>query len=218
MDSNIYTDFIEYLKNCEKELIISPEIKREKHRILPQHDGGTYEKSNVVLCTFENHRLAHYSRYLAYKQAGDYIAWNLMRGMTEQARKAMASYAGRLGGTALSKISKEKEQLFFSKEWQKMYGDRGGGKRNVESGRLVLLNREINENQPELRSRAGRLGGKKVSAQQKKDKKHFFDPKKSIQRKGNLVRWGAVVDGVRVPYNKLSPEFIEKYLNGENNP
>ena len=52
MENNIYTQFIEDLRIKQ----YTKETKLEKHRILPQHAGGTYEVNNVVLCSFEDHR------------------------------------------------------------------------------------------------------------------------------------------------------------------
>lgn len=41
----------------------------------------------------------------------------------------------------------------------------------------------------------------------------MFDKKKYIQRKGNLVRWGVVINNKRIPYKKLSSDFIDYYLH-----
>jgi hypothetical protein len=40
----------------------------------------------------------------------------------------------------------------------------------------------------------------------------MFDKKIHIQRKGNLVRWGIVINNVRIPYEKLSSDFINYYI------
>lgn len=40
----------------------------------------------------------------------------------------------------------------------------------------------------------------------------MFDEKRHIQRKGNLVRWGIVINNVRIPYEKLSSDFINYYI------
>ena len=40
----------------------------------------------------------------------------------------------------------------------------------------------------------------------------MFDLKKSIQKKGNLVRWGVIINNIRVPYEKLSSDFIDYYI------
>ena len=40
----------------------------------------------------------------------------------------------------------------------------------------------------------------------------MFDKNTRIQRKGNLVRWGIIINNVRIPYKKLSSDFIDYYL------
>ena len=54
----------------------------------------------MVLCSFEDHRLAHFYRYLAYEEKGDLIAKRrqLRSGQDEEARYTLASYAGKIGG------------------------------------------------------------------------------------------------------------------------
>ena len=137
---DIYLCFIDHLKAK----LYDEKTIYKKHRILPQHAGGTYKMNgNVVLCTFEDHRLAHYYRFLAYRQKSDLIAWKFMKGLDKEARIEMASFAGKLGGKKSSNQNKANNSFFFNKEWQKMHGDKGGGKRNVESGWLSSLNQQI---------------------------------------------------------------------------
>jgi len=136
-----------------------------------------------------------------------FIAWQLMSGLTEEGRRNMASYAGTIGGKAANQKNKDKGSLFFSSEWQRLHGFKGGGKRNLDSGSLARLNAEITANRPELRRDAGRKGAQKRIANQRKKEIGFFNPKHIAQKKGNLVRWGVVIDGVRVPFKKLSSEL-----------
>ena len=179
---------------------------------MPQHDGGTYDIENVVLCSFEDHRLAHFYRYLAYEQQGDLIAWQLMSGQDEEARRTLASYAGKIGGKASSERNKKKLELFYDPEWQKLHGYKGAGKRNVESGHLAKLNDEISQVRPEQRSKAGKRGAKARIAKQQNEKTALFDPTQIVQKKGNLVRWGIEIDGIRVPFEKLSSDFVDYHL------
>jgi hypothetical protein len=145
MENNIYTQFIEHLHIKQ----YTKETKLEKHRILPQHASGTYEVNNVVLCSFEDHRLAHFYRYLAYEEKGDLIAWQLMSGQDEEARYTLASYAGKIGGKASSEKNKAELKLFYSEEWQQLHGYKDAGQRNVQSGHLAKLNDEISKSRPE---------------------------------------------------------------------
>lgn len=94
---DIYQQFIEHLKNLEKQLLVdfSKEVKKsdfqlknafnlqkscelnlEKHHIIPFHNGGL-KNGPVVFCPPNNHVLAHYYRYLAYKQKGDFVAFTM---------------------------------------------------------------------------------------------------------------------------------------------
>ena len=69
---NIYTQYIDYLKKKTK----NKNLDLEKHHIIPLHDKG--EKSGeIVLCTSQQHTLAHYYRFLAYGQKGDLIAFTM---------------------------------------------------------------------------------------------------------------------------------------------
>jgi hypothetical protein len=81
--TNIYYQFIDYLKKEEKKLNKNHK-NLEKHHIVPLHDGGK-KNGSIVLCTTKNHTLAHYYRYLAFRQKGDYIAfimrWNQKIGL-----------------------------------------------------------------------------------------------------------------------------------------
>ena len=107
----IYKQFIEYLKKEEKLLNIR-DANLEKHHILPFHAGGL-KKGTIVLCTSKNHTLAHYYRYLVYKQKGDLVAfkmrWNQKIGSTERSLLAVEK-------------NKKLKNLFWNKEWQSNQG------------------------------------------------------------------------------------------------
>jgi len=135
-----------------------------------------------------------------------------MCNQTEQGRLLMASYARQIGGTVTSHKNKANKEFFYNVEWQKKFGNKDAGKRNVESGFLAKLNSKITKETPELRSQAGKRGGKAVIRKQKLNSSGMFDEKKRIQKKGNLVRWGIVINNVRLPYKKLSSDFIDYYV------
>jgi hypothetical protein len=203
--SLIYDQSLSYLRTKPQD----SDVKLEKHRIVPKHAGGTYEEGNVLNITFKEHTLAHFYRYLTFKQKGGLIAYRFMCRQTEEGRLLLASYAGKIGGTKISKKDKENQKKFYNLEWQKKFGDKNGGRRNVESGSLERLNIKITAETPELRSKAGKLGGKAISEKHKRDGLGMFDKKKRIQRKGNLVRWGILINKKRIPYKKLSSDFID---------
>lgn len=64
----IYEQFIKYLKEKEKNLTLIDK-NLEKHHILPLHAGGQKD-GPIILCTQQNHTLAHYYRYLSYGELG----------------------------------------------------------------------------------------------------------------------------------------------------
>lgn len=204
----IYDQYISYLKTRT----VNPEAKLKKHRIISNHAGGTYEESNVLNITFKEHMLAHFYRYLSFKQKGDLIAYKFMCNQTEEGRLLMASYAGKIGGTITNKKNKANKKFFYNLQWQKKFGDKNGGKRNVENGFLKKLNKKITAEMPELRSKAGKLGGKTISEKHKKNEQGMFNKKRYIQRKGNLVRWGVLINNKRILYKNLSSDFIDYYL------
>lgn len=91
---NIYQQFIKHLKKEEKHFnlkykYLEKNHNLEKHHILPLHDGGLKNRE-IVICTQNNHTLAHYYRYLIFKQTGDFIAfqmrWGQKTGSKERAR------------------------------------------------------------------------------------------------------------------------------------
>ena len=73
LNLNIYEQFIKYLKVEEKTLNLKNK-NLEKHHVLPLHSGGLKHRE-IVMCTSKNHTLAHYYRYLVYKEKGDLIAF-----------------------------------------------------------------------------------------------------------------------------------------------
>ena len=112
----IYWQFIEHLKNKETKLNNMKDL--EKHHILPLHDGGS-KNGPTVLCSSKNHTLAHYYRFLAFGQRGDYVAfsmrWNQKMGLTERVQFAIAK-------------NKQLKNTFWNSEWQSMQGHKGGVK------------------------------------------------------------------------------------------
>jgi hypothetical protein len=135
-----------------------------------------------------------------------------MSQQTEEARRLMAVYAGQIGGAVSSKKNEQNKKGFFDASWQKEFGFKDAGKRNVKTGFLANLNRQITEKNPELRKKAGKLGGKARVQKQKQNYTGLFDLKKRVQRKANLVRWGIVINGTRVPFKKLSSDFANYFI------
>lgn len=87
----IYEQFIEHLKNEEKQVDLN-EKNLEKHHILPLHDGGS-KKGPTVFCSSQKHTVAHYYRFLAYGQLGDFVSykmrWNQTVSLSERSQLAV---------------------------------------------------------------------------------------------------------------------------------
>ena len=201
----IYDEFIFYLQTIEP----SENEYYENHRIIPGHEGGVYEDMNVVSCTFENHKLAHYYRWLAKSSEKDKYAWRKMCGWRDiDARREMASYAGKLGGRKTNQIHKEQRTNFYSSKTQ-----RNNSLKRSKEDKQKWMN-ELNQRLTfEQRSNAGKVGSQKTLQFQRETNTGLFNPKATLQRLANLKRWGIKIDGVRVPFKNLSSDFVEYHIN-----
>lgn len=202
----IYDQYIQYLKNRQ----VNAGEKLYKHRILPGHKDGRYIPQNIVFVTYSEHCLAHFYRFLTYQDPNDELAYRLMVSQDPDVHLLKSSCGGKIGGKKTAVIHKNAKTLFYSEEWQKKYGFKKAGQRNVESGYLKKLNASLTKEQ---RSKAGKRGGRKVTDKHKLNKTGMFNPKAIIQKRGNLKRWGIVIDGQRIKYDRLSSDFIEYHIH-----
>ncbi len=140
-NKNIYGQFVEYLKKEEQKLNLNDK-NLEKHHILPLHVGGKKD-GLIVLCTQKNHTLAHYYRYLSYKEKGDFIAftmrWNQKIGTKERSLLAVEK-------------NKKLKNLFWDSEWQSDQGKKGGIKGGIKN----------TKKQRQARQNVGLVYGKRV--------------------------------------------------------
>ena len=202
---DIYDEFISYLQTIEP----NENEYYEKHRIIPGHEGGLYAEDNIVKCSFENHKLAHYYRWLAKSSEKDKYAWRKMCGWKDvDARREMASYAGKLGGRKTNQIHKERGTNFYSSISQRD----NSLKRSKEDKQNWMdeLNQQLTFEQ---RSNAGKIGAQKTLQYQRETNTGFFNPKATVQKLANLKRWGIKIDGVRVSFKNLSSDFIDYHIN-----
>ena len=202
---DIYDSFIQYL------ILIEGSVSGycETHRITPGHEGGEYCEGNTVKCSFNDHKLAHFYRWLAKDSEKDRYAWRKMSGWKdEDARREMAVYAGKLGGRKTAEVHKERGSNFYNSEWQREQSLKRPSEEKQEW--MLELNSMLTLEQ---RSKAGHLGGVSCTNMQRENQTGLFDPKATVQRKGNLKRWGIKIDGVRIPYSKLSSDFIDYQIN-----
>jgi hypothetical protein len=206
--TTFYIEFIDFLKHQ----LNKRGLKLYKHRIFPGHSGGTYASSNVVYLSYYFHAAAHYVRYLTYGNVADLKASSMMLGQTEEEKLQIAQAAGKIGGKGRSKKMLEKKEMFYDPVWQKEHGFKGAGKRNVQSGHLEELNKEITKKRPEQRSKAGKLGAIAQHALLRSTGKGFFSDKHYVQKLGNLKRWGIKINRERIPFEKLSSDFIDYHI------
>ena len=202
---NIYDAFITYLQTIK----LSENEYYEKHRIIPGHEGGIYEECNIVNCSFDNHKLAHYYRWLAESSEKDKYSWRKMCGWKDvDARREMASYAGKLGGRKTNQIHKERGTNFYSSE----FGRNASFKRSKEDKQNWMneLNQQLTFEQ---RSNAGKIGSQKTLEYQKETNTGFFNSKATLQKLANLKRWGIKIDSKRIPFKNLSSDFIDYHIN-----
>ena len=202
---DIYQQYIEYLQQRQPKI----DDKLYKHRILPGHERGKYTPNNTLLVSYREHYLTHFYRYLSYRNTKDELAYRLMVNQDANVHLLKSSLGGKIGGKKRAVNNKRAKTLFYSQKWQKQYGFKGAGQRNIQSGHLTKVNSLLTEQQ---RSQAGKRGGKSTTNQQFLEKKGMFDPKAFVQKRGNLKRWGIMIDNQRIPYNSLSSDFIEYYI------
>lgn len=202
----IYQQYVQYLKQRQPNI----EEKLYKHRILPGHQGGKYIPQNVLLVTYKEHYLLHFYRFLSYDSPKDELAYRLMINQDANAHLLKSSLGGKIGGKKSAFKHKSAGTQFYSKEWQNKNGFKEAGQRNVKSGHMAKLNKQLTHQQ---RSQAGKRGGKVVTDQHRLMKTGMSNPKAVIQRRGNLKRWGIVIDNKRILYKNLSSDFIEYHIH-----
>lgn len=115
MQTDIYTQFIEYLKSLEKAGFDSKE-SIEKHHVFPKHAGGSLS-GEVVLCSAKNHVLAHFYRFLAYREKVDWVCYSMRNG-----QKMTSGERSLLGVEKMKKLGMN----FWNSEWQREQGKKGG--------------------------------------------------------------------------------------------
>lgn len=95
----------------------------EVHHIIPRFDGGTNEKSNLVLLTTKEHVIAHWLRWKVLNKSQDYTAFLFRIGDTQEA------LAQRLKAVAVAREQDRVEGRFrFCSKYQRQMGLRGGSK------------------------------------------------------------------------------------------
>lgn len=108
----------------------------ERHRILPKHQGGTYEESNCTYLTHREHILAHYLLWRIHAHHEDRSAYKMMKGTK--------CYPPRVGKTLSAetrrKIGKGNKGKTITEETRKKLSESLKGRPNTEEH-----NRKISE-------------------------------------------------------------------------
>lgn len=160
---DVYLEFMgkmkEKQKNYEKKIFSTTQKDRkvcyvskktgqiiylEKHRTVPGHENGKYEKENTLLLTFPEHVMAHHLRFLQYQKYEDQTAVLLMLSNSNvDTRHLRASLAGSIGGKKQQQLLQEQNLGWFNSEVQSKLGRKGAAKaRSLNVGAFDPLNKE----------------------------------------------------------------------------
>jgi len=188
-------------------------IYLEKHRILPGHQGGTYDNTNVVLVTFSEHVMAHYLRTLQYGNQMDKSTLNLMlSNNNEERRREIAKLAGQIGGKNAQELFKQQKKGWYNSETQRKLGIKGAASarlKGVGAFDLANLLKAVQEWQKKYQNdskfRNKMLENlKKGLKTQKELKINIYD---SLSQRIRSVNYnGVLIDGKRLasPYTSIS--------------
>lgn len=134
--TNIYDQYINYLIELEA-LGLDPSKGIEKHHIVPKHSSHSscvYYSAFYpifVYCSSQNHTLAHFYRFLAYGERGDWVAYVM--------RKDQKTNAFERSLMAVEK-NKKAAILFWDPKWQSKQGKKSSIL-SKKKGTLILSGR-----------------------------------------------------------------------------
>lgn len=124
--NNPYLQFISQActraKNLKTE---NPSLYTETHHVVPRHEGGSDDPSNLVDLTYDDHTIAHYIRWIQYGSPGDYTAFRCMAGQDVDVRLERARLGGKIGGPIVQQIHRENKTGWFNSEGQRERGKKG---------------------------------------------------------------------------------------------
>ena len=135
----------------------------ENHHIVPkfeQNNGISTEiindKNNIVRISLRHHTLAHYVRYKNFRKLGDKLAYLMRSGQDEKGARARAEL--------IIKGNRAKGILFWSSDWQRLQGLKGGPKGGSTNTEKQFLARQA----------VGLAYGKKVGISNQSDSLQSF--------------------------------------------
>lgn len=117
---DIYQQFIEAFK--QKKYVFP--IRLEKHHILPLHAGGKNNSENIVLLSIEDHALAHFYRFLSYKDKNDKLAYLFRKNDNSEAflLRSQQALKSREKKGLLKRFQDSKAQALLGKKGGKIAG------------------------------------------------------------------------------------------------
>ena len=118
----VYEELIDYLAKYQLETPrFNDETYTETHHILCKFDGGLAKKNNEIELYKTNHILAHIVRFITLKKPGDALAV-IFRLCSDD--KLSLNEKSKI----IAQANKDRGILFWSSEWQKTQGQKGGKK------------------------------------------------------------------------------------------
>lgn len=199
--SSIYLQFIEEAKErANKLLLLDNNTYVEKHHIIPKHAGGSNDKKNLVNITYEDHVLAHYIRWIEYKDPNDKLAFSVMSCQQIDIRKERARLGGIIGGPLGQKKLRDERQGWFSPDGQSQRGKKGAETNRInktgawDPDNLNKANKVLAEN-PYLYKEQKIKNLAQGLLTQKEKGINIGDPSK--QRLKSLKYHGVLLNGVR---------------------
>lgn len=98
-----------------------------KHHIIPKHEGGTNNPSNLIEVTVEEHAIIHYNRWMIYGTWEDELAYKGLAGlMNREDRAREASRRANTGDRNPMRrlpASKEKQRQACARWWEVTFPD-----------------------------------------------------------------------------------------------
>lgn len=115
-NDSVYLTYIDLLRNNNY-----PEgTKLENHHILPRHNGGSDEPSNLIKLSVPHHAITHWLLWKEFNNQYDKIAFTLKISVNEE-RKSIAS-------KLLQEKYRQEDRLFYNSKYQQAMGSIGGKK------------------------------------------------------------------------------------------
>ena len=122
----------------------------ERHRIIPRHQGGTYEESNCTYLTRRQHIIAHWLLWKINRHDGDLMAWKYMSGI-----KVYPMLGKAHSDKTRSKMRESGKGKIFTEEHRRNIGDASKGRIPWNKGKKGML-----EHSEETRRKIGEAASK----------------------------------------------------------